>query len=408
MKICFLHYYFKKDGVTRTVLNNVRGLREQSPDIEFVFVGNPFNEAIPDYAEKRIINWEAEDLVSEIEKVSSDSDVLIIENPVVGIYPRATLAFKEFAEKNLSKKIIYRIHDFIDDRPHLSEEFRKFFKDINDVYPKSDNVHFLTLTSFDKGRLLQKGLKNVSVIPNSIVESNLYTSEENAKKLREKFEESGIVKPGEKIISYPVRVLRRKNIEEAILITKLLNNFGGNHRLIITVPHEDDYAEEIKSLAKKHDVPCSIGEAYKFLDYGKGEFTTADLFAISDLVISTSIKEGFGFAFIEPWVSGTPLIGRNIPEITKDFEEAGIDLSALYDNSVLHNSKNPEERMSKVKTFLSDNEKMDQLQTLLGLNKRIEKSSSLIEKNKEAVLNNYNHIHVAGKLLNQIDFMLRN
>ncbi len=408
MKICFLHYYFKKDGVTRTVLNNVLGIKEQSPNIQFVFAGDFFSEAIPDYAEKRFIDWESEDLVSEIKRVSSDADILIIENPVVGIFPRATLAFKEFVEENQNKKVIYRIHDFIDDRPHLFEEFKKVFSDFNEIYPNSDNVHFITLTSFDRNRLLAKGLKNVSVLPNSIVESDLYTNEENALKLRKKFEESGIIKLGEKIISYPVKILRRKNIEEAILITKLINNFGGKHRLIVTLPHEDDYEKEIKELAEKHNVPCSIGEAHKFLDYGKDEFTTADLFAISDLVISTSIREGFGFAFIEPWVAGTPLIGRKIPEVTKDFEDAGIDLSPLYDNSVLHNSKNTEERIERVGAFLSDNEKLDQLQKILRLNERIEKSLTLMEKNKQAVINTYSHTRVADKLLNQINFILGN
>ncbi len=82
MKILFIHYYFKKDGVTRTVLNNVLGLKEQSPDIEFVFAGDSFSEAIPDYAEKRFIDWESEDLELEIEKISSDVDILIIEKYV--------------------------------------------------------------------------------------------------------------------------------------------------------------------------------------------------------------------------------------------------------------------------------------------------------------------------------------
>ena len=105
MKICFLHYFFKKDGVTRTVLSNVLGLKERAPDTEFVFAGDFFSEAIPDYAEKRFIDWEAENLVSEIEKISLDADILIIENPVVGTSPRATLAFKEFTEKHFGMKI---------------------------------------------------------------------------------------------------------------------------------------------------------------------------------------------------------------------------------------------------------------------------------------------------------------
>jgi len=399
MKILFLHYSFKKDGVFRVVLNNILGLRSQNPDIEFVLAGESFIDSIPGYVEKRYINWDSDNLVSEIEKISSDADTVIIENPSIGIIPKATLAFKEFAEKNPNKKIIYRIHDLIEDRPHLFEEFKKTFNNFDEIYPSTDNVCFIILNSFDKNRLLEKGLKNVHIVPNSIIESDLYTTQEKSLKLRKIFEENKIVLPDEKIISYPVRVLRRKNIEEAILITKLLNDEGENYRLIVTLPCENDYQKEIEELAEEYNIPCSIGEAYKFLDYDKNEFTTADLFSISDLIISTSINEGFGFAFIEPWVAGTPLIGRKIPEITRDFENNGIDLSPLYDNTLLYNSRDSSERIKKVKDFLSDKEKFQELKNLLNLNERIKKSSSLLNKNKEAVINNYSHTNIAKQFL---------
>lgn len=47
-------------------------------------------------------------------------------------------------------------------------------------------------------------------------------------------------------------------------------------------------------------------------------------------LITTSIAEGFGLAFLEPWLAEKPLTGRNLPEITADFAEHGLDLSALY------------------------------------------------------------------------------
>jgi hypothetical protein len=402
MKILFIHYFFKKDGVFKVILNNILGLKAQNQDIEFMIAGESFIDSIPNYVEKRYINWNSDNLVKEIERVSSDADIVIIENPSIGMFPKRTLAFKEFAEKNPNKKIIYRIHDLIEDKPHLFEDFKKTFNNFNEPYPSTDNVSFLVLTSFDKNRLLKKGLKNVHIVPNSIIESDLYTTQENSLRLRKIFEENKIVLPDEKIISYPVRVLKRKNIEEALLITKLLNDEGENYRLIVTIPCEEDYQKEIEKLAEEHNIPCSVGEAHKFLGYNKEEFTTADLFHISDLIISTSIAEGFGFAFIEPWIAGTPLIGRKIPEVTKDFENNGIDLSPLYDNNLLYNSKDSNERMRKIKDILSDREKFQELKNLLDLNERIKKSRSLIDKNREVVIKNYNHINVAKQLLDQI------
>ena len=57
----------------------------------------------------------------------------------------------------------------------------------------------------------------------------------------------------------------------------------------------------------------------------------SDLVRDAAALISTSIAEGFGLAFLEPWLEGKMLIGRKLPEITRDFEEEGLDLSMLYD-----------------------------------------------------------------------------
>ncbi len=403
MKILFIHYFCKKDGVTRVVLNNIKGLAVHSNDLEFIFAGGCFEFPIPEEIEKRYIDWDAEDILSQLQKISQDADVVIIENPTVGIFPRATLAFKEFSEKNLDKKIIYRIHDLIDDRLPLLENFKKIIANLDDIYPKSENVSFLTLTSFDKIRLINKGLKNVSVLPNSIIISDFESDKVRSFNLRKTFEENGIINSGERILVYPVRVLKRKNIEEAILLTKILNQGEENYRLVVTIPFEEDYANEIENLARTYNVPCSIGKASEYISFDKKEkYTIADLFLISDLVVSTSVQEGFGLAFIEPWLSGTPVIGRKILSVTEDFEENGIDLSHLYDNSILHNSKDSKERMSNITAVLSNPEKFKQLSEKLDISHRIKKAKLAIDRNKIAIEKHYDHINVAKQLLNQI------
>jgi hypothetical protein len=47
-------------------------------------------------------------------------------------------------------------------------------------------------------------------------------------------------------------------------------------------------------------------------------------------VITTSVKEGFGFSFLEPWTAGRTVIGRRIDYVCKDFEEAGVRFDKLY------------------------------------------------------------------------------
>jgi hypothetical protein len=58
--------------------------------------------------------------------------------------------------------------------------------------------------------------------------------------------------------------------------------------------------------------------------------TFEEMVSRADALITTSIAEGFGLAFLEPWLAGKPLVGRNLPEITADFEQHGLDLSQLY------------------------------------------------------------------------------
>ena len=403
MKILFLHYAFKSDGVTRCVLNNISGLTKLSGNISFILAGDCFASSIPSDIEKRSIDWEAPDIVSQIQEIAKDADVVIIENPTVGILPKATLAFKRYAEKNQDKRVIYRIHDLIDDRPHLFEEFKKTFDNFDDIYPNSNNVSFLTLTSFDKRRLTEKGLNNIEVLPNSIVISDLDINGEKSLGLRTLFEKKGIVKPGEKIIAYPVRIERRKNIEEAMLLTKILNEGGDNYRLIVTVPFDENYEKELEILADKHKIPCSIGKASKYISFDKKDkFTIADFYAASDLVISTSVREGFGFVFVEPWLAGTSVMGRAIPSVTEDFQTNGVDLSYLYDNDILHNSNDPRERMKKVERILYNLNELNGASKILDIKNRINKAVDLINQNKEAIKKHYSHVNIAEQLLENI------
>lgn len=46
--------------------------------------------------------------------------------------------------------------------------------------------------------------------------------------------------------------------------------------------------------------------------------------------MTTSINEGFGFSFLEPWTAGKYLHGRMIKAVCRDFEANGVNLDHLY------------------------------------------------------------------------------
>jgi hypothetical protein len=47
------------------------------------------------------------------------------------------------------------------------------------------------------------------------------------------------------------------------------------------------------------------------------------------LILTTSLAEGFGMVFLESWLAGRPLAGRDLPEVTRDFTEVGVRFNWL-------------------------------------------------------------------------------
>jgi hypothetical protein len=85
------------------------------------------------------------------------------------------------------------------------------------------------------------------------------------------------------------------------------------------------------------------------------ECTFEDFVNSATGVITTSIAEGFGLGFLEPWTFDKFLYGRNIPEITEDFSNLGIKLNHMYNKIEvdLKHLKNSNILGSKIKSVLN-------------------------------------------------------
>jgi hypothetical protein len=122
---------------------------------------------------------------------------------------------------------------------------------------------------------------------------------------------------------YPVRAIRRKNIGEAILLSLFFTN---HETLVITLPPNSpvdiNSYERWKSFVEEHhlDILFEAGLTHDF----------SDLVLAAKFLITTSITEGFGFSFLEPWTAEKLLWGRRLPQICQDFEKNGIRLDHLY------------------------------------------------------------------------------
>ncbi|MEM8679457.1 MAG: HAD family hydrolase, partial [Planctomycetota bacterium] len=129
-----------------------------------------------------------------------------------------------------------------------------------------------------------------------------------------------------KLFLYPVRGIRRKNLGEAVLWATLA---GRGHAVAITLPPQNPVElrayRRWQRFATRHELPC-------LFDVGApGGLDFAQNLVAADAMLTTSVAEGFGMVFLETWLRGKPLVGRNLPEITADFVAEGLQLDGLYD-----------------------------------------------------------------------------
>jgi len=389
-----------QDGVNTVISRNVRALREIDPDLKITLFGKlspdyqDFLEPIPGALEYLNIEefnpeevamrkqvgrsiadqqvhdyvWQGTNLAEILDQKLVDVDVILTENLGIGMDPSVTYAFYLYThycnDSGIKKKFIYRVHDFVQQRPHFFRNVKKFHEyrfgvvpDWHNVlYPSSPNIKYIAINRYDQSRLIEHGIEenNVFYIPNS-VDRSIIPPDDRTEELRKEIVSREELDPSVRFILYPVRCVRRKNVEEAIFFTCYLNRLangqtarnhdpiaGKFHLLVSLKPENGDdarYADQILEFVRKHKLPVSIGFNDLVVleretdpqDPGKIErYGVGDILRVADLVITTSVLEGFGFAYLEPWILDRPVIGRSIPFITPDFQAKGMKLGHLY------------------------------------------------------------------------------
>jgi glycosyltransferase involved in cell wall biosynthesis len=127
---------------------------------------------------------------------------------------------------------------------------------------------------------------------------------------------------------YPTRFLRRKNLLEAILLTRWLRPEA---ILATTSGHysqdEANYAHDLKQAAAQRDWKVHFGLLDK-----PGAPQVANILKIAEAVVHTSVQEGFGMSFVETAATGTPLIARAIPAVMPDLSAMGFEYPQLYND----------------------------------------------------------------------------
>ncbi len=132
------------------------------------------------------------------------------------------------------------------------------------------------------------------------------------------------------VMLFPSRIVKRKNYELAIKITKELAASGKKCKLLITAPSDPHNPTSKKYYRYLHDLveKMELKDNVLFISdlrnrYGLeiGYRELQDLYRISDLLLITSSQEGFGIPLLEAAAMKLPIVCSDIPplsEIAKD------------------------------------------------------------------------------------------
>lgn len=127
----------------------------------------------------------------------------------------------------------------------------------------------------------------------------------------------------------PCRLLRRKNVAEALLLARWLRpeawlvTTGG-----VSSADEMAYGDRLDEAARRHGWRLRLGV---LRNASQSAPSVAELLSASEAVMLTSIQEGFGLPFLEAAAAGRPLIARKLPNVAPDLEQFGFRFPQYYD-----------------------------------------------------------------------------
>lgn len=335
MFIAVVHYHIRQGGVTRVIENAVQAIAGKDvrvvvlvgdpppPDCKFadrvrVVDGLGYADSATPCSPERLVERMRE---SAREGLQAEPDVWHFHNHSLGKNCALTKAVGLLAKHG--KKILLQIHDFAEDeRPQL---FQSMLQEIGTgrpaefgrlVYPQASHIHYAVINRRDKTLLHDAGVPP----PRLHLLSNPVTLKE--------IPDDGSAKDrtgAGRLFLYPTRAIRRKNIGEFILWAALAEP---KDRYAITMapnnPLERSFYDGWVKVAKSLRLPVEF-------EVGRSRRQSFPaLLQSAWAAVTTSIAEGFGLDFLEPWIVYRPILGRNIPDITSEFETSGIDLSSLY------------------------------------------------------------------------------
>ena len=337
-RLTIFHYHLLPGGVTDVIVLSVRAVLRHLEEIEKIalvygrdenaevvrrkiLAGMPEAAAdklslvhLPavDYREKQESIPEPDALLELLENRFPGSDNLwMVHNYQLGKNPAFTQAMLLAAE-NRERPLLFQIHDFPECSRYTNLTALKEGTD-RPVYPQRENTAYCVINARDRNLLIEAGMEkeNIWLLNNPVplgtagqadpdaVKSALYRTYKN---------DFPALKEKGKLLFYPVRSIRRKNILEAAFLVKMME---GEANFMVSLPGispaEKPYSDLVEKAYREGLIPGLWGIGSRpeteVLNY-------PNYWAAADMVISPSIQEGFGYLYLNALHWRKPLFAR--------------------------------------------------------------------------------------------------
>lgn len=323
MKVAIVHYHLRTGGVSQVIADQSEALTEAGIP-HLILSSGPQSKDLPqalipnlDYCNEA--SYSAEELLTDMFRACEQAlggapDLWHFHNPTLGKHVLYPAVINLLAKRR--DPLILQTHDFAEDnRPAnfalLGDE---------DIYPAAPQIHYAFLNQRDQTAFAEVGLASSQshLLPNTV--KVIPPGDDNSKKNN-----------GDALVLYPVRGIRRKNLGEVLLLAAL--SPPKTRFAISLAPENEQWREHYlhwRELAEELSLPISFDVTDHEPPIPGSNSHYPDWQQHATHFLTTSVAEGFGFAFLEPLALGKPLLGRDLPDITCDFRSHGIEHRFLY------------------------------------------------------------------------------
>ncbi len=340
LNVAIVHYHMRTGGVRSVIDNTLLSLEGSGVNLAVIAGEDADSENAPKLPCRTPLGiveglkygndlcaGSGTDLTKELQLAArrllgAAPDLWHFHNHCLGKNPALPPAVRKIAEDGAP--VLLQIHDFAEDgRPGLYNRMLKnigqndFAKLGHHIYPAADHVHYALINKRDVGFVAGAGNcgNNTHHLPNPVsmnAHADFPGPEANAAQSNR--------------IIYPTRGIRRKNVGEILLWAAVA---GEDLRFALTRapknPEQQDAYKRWKKLAEELELPVcfELGEI--------PGVSYESLISCAHSIITTSVAEGFGLCFLEPFLARKSISGRRLPEVTEDFASNGIELTNLYE-----------------------------------------------------------------------------